>query len=118
MVGQGFLEDFRAVNVIGRSGGVVVAWNKTVFTKVDSKTGKFLVAVKIKRQSDELEVVVISVYGPTNVRRRAELWGELEEMVVAFQGSPILMGGDFNVTLEVEDRPNNAGGQDRELEGL
>ena len=75
-------------------------------------------AVKLKRHRDEVEVVVISVYGPKNVRRRAELWEGLEEMTAAFQGSPMLKGGDLNVTLEVEDRPNNAGGQDPDSEGF
>ena len=73
MVGQGFLEGFLAVNVIGRSHRVVTVWNKTVFTKVDFRMGPFLVAIKLKRHNDKLEVVVISVYGPTNVRRRAKL---------------------------------------------
>ena len=61
----------------------MVAWNETVCTKVDSKTGQFSVAVKLKRHSNKLEVVVVSVYGPTNIRR-AELWVELEEMTAAF----------------------------------
>ena len=50
------------------------------------------------------------IYGPTNAKRRVDLWGELMEMAIAFQGSPMLMGGDFNVTLEVKNRPNNVEG--------
>ena len=37
------------------------------------------------------------------------------EVSAAFQGYPILMGGDFNVTLEAMDRPKNTGGQDPNL---
>ena len=96
----------------------MVTWNESAFTKVDSRMGQFSKAVKLKRHSNELEEVVISVYGPTNVRRRTELWGFLEKMAAAFQGSPMLMGGDFNVTLEAENRPNNTGEQDPDSEGL
>ena len=38
------------------------------------------------------------------------------EVTKTFQGSPMLMGGDFNVTLEAKDRPNNARGQDPDSE--
>ena len=51
-------------------------------------------AVKLIRQIDDLEVVMVMIYGPANVRRRAKLWGELAEMAAPFQGSPVLMGGD------------------------
>ena len=37
-------------------------------------------------------------------------------MVSAFHGLPLLFRGDFNVTLEVGDRPNEAGGRDSGLE--
>ena len=30
---------------------------------------------------------------------------------IQFQGLPILIGGDFNVTLKARDRPNDMGGQ-------
>ena len=36
MVGHGFLEGFLAVNINGRSGGVVVAWKEMMFAKVAS----------------------------------------------------------------------------------
>ena len=65
----------------------MVAWNETVFTEIDSKMGQFSVAVELKRHSVELEVVVVTVFGPTNVRR-AELWGELEEMAATFPDHP------------------------------
>ena len=33
-------------------------------------------------------------------------------MTAASQGTPMLVEGDFNVTFQVKDRPNNARGQD------
>ena len=35
-----------------------------MFYKEDSWMGQFQAAVKLKRRSDELEVVVTSIYGP------------------------------------------------------
>ena len=118
MVGQCFLEGFLAVNANGQSDRVVVLWNEMVFTKVNSRMGQFSVAVKLMRYSYELEVVVVLVYGLENVTKRAERWGELEEMAATFQGSLMVMGGDFNVTLKAEDRRNNTIGQDPDSEGF
>ena len=58
---------------------------------------------------------VIWSHGRANVRRTG-LWRELTKVVATFQGSHMLMGNDFNVTLEAMDRPTNAGVQDLDLE--
>ena len=68
MVGRGFLEGFLAVNANGQFEGIVVTWNETVLTEVDTRMG-----VKLTRQSDDFDVVMVSIYGPANAKRRAEL---------------------------------------------
>ena len=64
----------------------MVAWNETVFSKMGPKVGQFLAAIILKRQSDDFEVVIISVYGLTKATRRNELWVELAAVASAFQG--------------------------------
>ena len=98
-VGQDFLEGFLVANANGHSGGVVTAWNDMVFSKVDSRMGQFSAAVKLKRHSNNLEVVMVSIYGPANFTQ-TELWRELREVAAVLHGSPKFVGGDFNVTLE------------------
>ena len=44
-----------------------------VLAKVNARMGQFSMTVKLKGQNDDLEVVVISIYSPENVRRSAEL---------------------------------------------
>ena len=61
------------------------------------------------KREDGLGMTVVSVYGHMNVTWRKDLWRELAGVADAFQGSPLLMWGDFNVTLEVTDRPNSMG---------
>ena len=101
-----------AVNANGHSGGILVTWNETLYTKKDEWTGQFVVVVKLQRKKDDFQWVVTLVYRPTNVTRRTSLWEELRAMVSTFQGQSLLFKGDFNVTLEVGDRPNKAGGRD------
>ena len=113
MVGRDILEGYHAVNATGRSGGVLIAWNEGLYDKEDLWDGQFVAAVKLSRRSDGLEVVVTSVYGPVYANRWERLWEELDEVVDRFNGTPLLFGGDFNVTLEVDDRPDGAGGRDQ-----
>ena len=70
-------------------------------------------AVKLSRRSDGLKVVVASVYGLVCANRRERLWDELDEVVARFNGTPLLFGGDFNVTLEADDWPDGAGGHNQ-----
>ena len=60
LVGHGFLEGYLAVKAVGRSGGLVVAWNKAMFFK-DSWMGWFLAPVNLKQRRDEMKKVVISL---------------------------------------------------------
>ncbi|XP_078445744.1 uncharacterized protein LOC144714826 [Wolffia australiana] len=110
-IGGSLLEGFIVVNVNGRSGGVVIAWNEAIFRK-EAWRGQFTAAVRLTR-SDGLGVVIASVYGPVNASLREGLWVELAELVDKFRRMPLLFGGDFNVTLGTNDRPNGGGGRDQ-----
>lgn len=111
-VGRGQLDGYVAINAIGRSGGVIIAWNETLFAKVEEWKGAHVVATKLARLTDGWEWMVASVYGPTIPTRREELWGELASIANRYRGTPMLFGGDFNVTLEAMDRPDGTGGRD------
>ena len=109
---RGFLDGFSVVNAVGRSGGMVVAWNEAMFSRVDAWRGQFSVGVKLKRWMDTFKMVAVSAYGSANATKRKDLWRELAEVVSTFHGSPVLIGGNFHVILEARDRPNETGRQD------
>ena len=71
-----------------------------------------MVAARLSRRADGWSWVAASVYGPQTSARRMELWEDINELATTFQGIPVIIGGDFNVTLEAADRPNGLGGQD------
>ena len=114
MVRGDLLEGYHAVKATGRSGGVVIAWNEGVYEK-EVWHRQFVAAAKLTR-SDGLKIVVASVYGPVYGNRRGRLWEELDEVVVRFHDTPLLFGGDFNVTVVANDRPDGTGGRDQGLE--
>ena len=74
--------------------------------------GRHLVAALLVNRRDGFSVVVASAYGPTAAALRSELWDDLVRLQGAYPDSPILIGGDFNVTIMANDRPNGGAGRD------
>ena len=60
-------------------------------------------------QADDRQIVFASVYGPSISTSRGELWEDMIQMCETFPNHPVLIGGDFNVTLEAEDHLNGMG---------
>ena len=58
---------------------------------------------------------VALVHGFTTAMRK-DLWRELAGVAATFQRSPLLIGGDFNVTLGVKDKPIDMEGRDHYLD--
>ena len=73
---------------------------------MDTWTDQFSVGVKLKRQIDAFEMLQ---GGDTNGGSWRE-WSPLSKVTL------ILVGGNFNVTLEARDRPKDMGGRDPNLE--
>ena len=113
LVGGDFLEGYHAVKATGRSGGVLIACNEGLYEKEEVWDEQFVVAAKLARRSYGLKIVVASVHGPVYANRRGRLWEELDEVVARFHDTPLLFGGDFNVTLVTDNMPDGIGGQDQ-----
>ena len=101
-----------AIEASGRSGGILLAWKEDMFDPLSTWRGRHVAAAHLKSQRDGTPFVVASVYGPTHPGRREELWEELRQLQGAFPETPMLIGGDFNVTLRANDRPIGGGGRD------
>ena len=74
-----------------------------------------MVAARLVNRTDGVAIVMAPAYGPSIPARRGELWADLVQLCGAFPETHILIGGDFNVTLAANDRPNGAGGRDSGL---
>ena len=71
-----------------------------------------MVAARLVNRSDRRLMVMASAYSPVTPSRRGELSEDLAQLCGVFPDTPILIGGDYNVTLAVDDCPNGAGGRD------
>ena len=63
-------------------------------------------------QADGCQFVFALAYGPSISTSWGGLWEDMLQMCETFPSHPVLIGGDFNMTLAVEDRPNGMGGRD------
>ena len=101
-----------AIEASGRSGGILLAWKEELFDLLRTWRGRHAAATCLKSRRDGTVLAVASVYGPTNSSKREELWEDLRQLQGVFPKTPLLVGGDFNVTLRANDRPNGGGGRD------
>ena len=100
------------IEASSRSGGVLLAWNEGRFELVSSWTGRHLTAASLADRADGSQLIIPSAYSPCVAQRRGELGEEINQLCSLFVGIPILIGGDLNVTIAPEDRPNGMEGCD------
>ena len=100
------------LNASCRSGGIPLAWKETFFALQAECRGRHLVAACLMNRADGRYYVFASAYNPSISIARGELWEDLIQMCETFPSHPVLIGGDFKVTLAAEDRPNGMGGRD------
>ena len=90
----------------------MLAWKASSFDQEATWRGRHIVAARLSYREDDRHLVIASAYGPAIPTNRGELWEDLLQLCRAFPNMPLLIGGDFNVTLDAEDRPNDMGGLD------
>ena len=101
-----------SIEASSRSGGVLLAWNEGRFELLSSWTGRHLTSARLAVRADASKLTVASAYGPSVAQRRGELGEDIGQLCSLFINVPILFGGDLNVTIAPEDRPNSLGGCD------
>ena len=111
-LGWGSGESQVSIAASGRSGGMILAWKEAIFDKSETWLGRHVAAARLVYRTDGNAIVMASAYGPSTPSRRGELWEDLAQLCRAFPNTLILIGGDYNVTLAADNRPNGAGGRD------
>lgn len=104
--GLGFDQSFR-VDAVGQSGGLWLLWRSEVGeVEIVQSSTQFIYAKIVKEQ----EVVnLIAVYAVPSPSRRSGLWDSLSEVISGVVG-PLVVGGDFNTIVRVDERSGGNGG--------
>ena len=105
-LGSGSGESQFSIAALGRSSGIILAWKEATFDRSETELGRHVVAACLVNRMDINAIVTASAYGPSAPTLRSKLCKDLVQLCGAFPDTPILISGDYNVTLAADDHPN------------
>jgi exonuclease III len=101
----GSYDMFLAIEAQGASGGMLLTWKSSMFTKLAHNQGIYTLSVDLANNSDDTIFRITTVYGPTQHSDRHTFFSELRAAKPTNM-LPWIVTGDFNVTLNPLDRSN------------
>ena len=101
----GFDSSFR-VDAIGQSGGIWILWRDQLGVITVLESSDQFIHVKGVFGTETLHI--IAVYAAPTVSRRSGLWGQLKRVLENID-EPVMVGGDFNTILRVDERTRGNG---------
>ena len=95
--------DWRALNVEGATGGILICWDKRALDIMDWEEGQFTLSYRFKIVENGACWVFMGVYGPFTKVDREGMWEEFGA-IRGLWDDPWCLGGDFNITLFQRER--------------
>ena len=99
----GFWESF-FLESAGASGGLGLIWNPR---RVDIHCLEFSnnwICARVQNLKSDLKFILINIYGPISHLGKKIVWDELSSIFHNYKDNPILVGGDFNTILNLEEK--------------
>ncbi|KAK8611389.1 hypothetical protein V6N13_131441 [Hibiscus sabdariffa] len=87
----------------GSAGGLITLWNPEFFIVETSTVQQSFISLMGTIPSLNLKCLLINVYLPNDVHRRQEIFVSISNLVARLN-IPILMGGDFNIVRNSEEK--------------
>nr|CAD1820598.1 unnamed protein product [Ananas comosus var. bracteatus] len=84
-------------------GGLLTAWNPSLFECVEEWSHSFALTLALRRRSDGRRFLISNVYGPTCASSRLEFFQHLNYLGHLSRGAWVVMG-DFNILLFAFDK--------------
>ncbi|KAL4632810.1 hypothetical protein ACB092_04G077700 [Castanea dentata] len=88
--------DWVALDAIHTAGGVILAWDKRAYQKMDCLVGCFSVSILLKGVADGFAWICTGVYGPNADGLRDALWTKLDSVRGRWSAAWCVFG-DFNI---------------------
>ncbi|CAA7042577.1 unnamed protein product [Microthlaspi erraticum] len=101
----GFEHSFR-VDAVGQSGGLWLLWKDGCGSVTVVENSDQFIYAKVSDGEENIHVVV--VYAAPTVSRRSGLWEKLSEVIQDIE-EPLIVGGDFNTILRLDERTGGNG---------
>jgi len=94
-------------NAENGSGGLLLSWHTEVFEAASSFITSRWICVLGTFKQDEFSCAICVIYAPNNQRDRLQMWNTLREFKQQL-GLPLILMGDFNEVLKLEERRNSS----------
>ena len=72
------LDKYLLINANGTAGGVIVAWNSGVFTKLAQKIDTYCLSVDLAFNQDDIIFRITGIYGPSTAPEKPAFFRELQ----------------------------------------
>ena len=105
-LGLGRFLDWRVLNAMGSTGGVLICWDKRSLEILDWEEGQFSISCRFRNVGDGGIWVFTGVYGPFSREEMECLWEEIGAIRGLWE-EPWCLGGDFNTILYHFERSRN-----------
>ncbi|CAA7060939.1 unnamed protein product [Microthlaspi erraticum] len=103
--GLGFDNSFR-VDAIGQRGGLWLLWRSGCGVVTIEESSEQFIYARVDDGVERLHLIV--VYAARTVSRRSGLWEELSGVIQGIS-EPLVVGGDFNTILRLDERTGGNG---------
>jgi hypothetical protein len=94
-----------SVNAVGTRGGLITAWDPTLFTLTSHSSNQFCLSTSLSCNASNYGFTITNVYGPSDHSLTPQLLQCLRATRAAIQGAWILLG-DFNLVRQPADKSN------------
>ncbi|GMI65215.1 hypothetical protein HRI_000190800 [Hibiscus trionum] len=91
-----------SVPAVGSAGGLITSWDNSFFRVTKTMNTSRAICLFGILVSSNLEVGIVNVYAPNDLRERREFWTSLK-LLIEQEGVPIIVGGDFNAVRRKEE---------------
>ena len=102
-LGVGRRLNWKALNAEGSAGGILLFWDNSRITLVDSIVGSYSVSCLFRMSENGFLWAFSGVYGPVENSFRESFWEELGS-IKGLWDCPWCVGGDFNEVLSLNER--------------
>lgn len=65
---------------------------------------QYWMACRVVRLEDQFDFPLLNVYGPTKTEEKKEVWNEIIAQMESVGYDRVIMAGDFNALLELDDK--------------
>ncbi|XP_071705236.1 uncharacterized protein [Rutidosis leptorrhynchoides] len=96
---------FSQKEMVGKSGGQIIIWDKNVFEVNSELISEFFIAIRGKWKNSGHESIIINVYGPHDDLNKKRMWESLD-MLLGSTGVSWVICGDFNEVRDCSERLN------------